>query len=525
MLRLCLLLALLMMVPGTASAVSKFYLHDAASSVSGYKDADLSPGLSLKTSVTATVASGTDIQVTATNGGSVIKWLTKPLASGITISGSATCNLWGLESNTAANASLRCRYFKYSGGSEGSQIYIAQAPGELTASITLKSIVATPTSTAFSAGDRIAIYVYLENCSATSGCPTGTMSGSGRTVTVDYDAGTAAADGDSWLQITETVGVQQTLAIASTFAVHDAVSVAKTTAWARALPETFGQHDAVSMVRGAAVPLPETFGQHCAVCFDQTSPLDVTFGMHDTVSIDKTSGGGTGWSRSIAETFAQHCSVCFDQSSPLDVTFGMHDTVNIAKTSPGIALPQTFAMSPAIECCVTTPLLDTTFGMTPSLAMTKTEVRALPETLGLSPAVLMAKTHSIPLGMTFGMHDAVSVQRGVTLALNETLGITPTPLVIPGHFASITLSTTLGLSPTVTFANTLNKSLPETFAMSPAVAVLHDAPRAFPVTLGLSPAVNVSLTLVKPLAETLGMHITVSVVKNAVNSRGMVVTT
>jgi hypothetical protein len=54
---------------------------------------------------------------------------------------------------------------------------------------------------------------------------------------------------------------------------------------------------------------------------------------------------------------------------------------------------------------------------------------------------------------------------------------------------------------------------------------LHDAPRAFPVTLGLSPAVNVSLTLVKPLAETLGMHITVSMVKNAVNSRGMVVTT
>lgn len=153
------------------------------------------------TSVTTATASGTNIQLTNTAGANALLWCSQPLSAGVTISGTITCNLWAKESATSVNASLQCFVYLDHAGSL-TQICDAQAATELTASIANKSATCTPTSTAFVSGDRIAIKPALENC-ATSGCPTGTMaSGS---VTMDYDSGASAADGDAWLQTTETL--------------------------------------------------------------------------------------------------------------------------------------------------------------------------------------------------------------------------------------------------------------------------------------------------------------------------------
>lgn len=189
---------------------TKLRLHDTASDVSGYKIADGLLGPANTTAVTNTSAGGTDIQVTKTGGGTALAWITPPLQTSVTISGTVTCNIYGGESATAANTAFRCRLFKYSGGSEGSSFLTANMTTELsTSTTTVRNWTGTPTSTAFSAGDRIVIKLFLENC-ATSGCPTGTMGG-GATATVGYDGTTDGSNAASWVQTNENVTFQPTI--------------------------------------------------------------------------------------------------------------------------------------------------------------------------------------------------------------------------------------------------------------------------------------------------------------------------
>lgn len=199
-------LLLVFLIPLSASATTKLRFHNSPSSIAGYKAMDISlgpPQIAQVTSVTNATASGTDIQLTKTAGGAALAWISEPLAAGFTLSGTVTGNPYGKESATSVNASFRLRLYQYTGGAEGSEIAVCQATAELTASITVKGCTTTPTSTVFATGDRIVAKLFLENCSATSGCPTGTMAAG--TVTMDYDGPTDAADGSSWVQLNETV--------------------------------------------------------------------------------------------------------------------------------------------------------------------------------------------------------------------------------------------------------------------------------------------------------------------------------
>lgn len=154
--------------------------------------------LAFITSVTNTTASGTKIQATATGGGTVLKWISKPVLTPFTCSGTVTFNLWAKEAANANNAGIRMELVKYS-GSEGSVFASATfgAPTELTTTMAVKNWTVTPTSTDFTAGDRIVAYVYIVNV--------GTMGAGTPGVTMDYGGLTAAADGDSWVQLNENV--------------------------------------------------------------------------------------------------------------------------------------------------------------------------------------------------------------------------------------------------------------------------------------------------------------------------------
>ena len=199
-------LALIFVLLGSlsAGAATKLRLHTTASEVAGYKAMDTQLGPLKVTAVTNSASSGTDIQVTTTAGGATLAWISDPIASGFALSGTVTGNPYTLESNGSANTSIRIRLYQYTGGSEGAAIATCQAAAEATTSITVKGCTVTPTSTVFAVGDRIVAKLFLENCSATSGCPTGTMAGS-QTNTVDYDGATGAADGDTYIQLTESV--------------------------------------------------------------------------------------------------------------------------------------------------------------------------------------------------------------------------------------------------------------------------------------------------------------------------------
>lgn len=150
------------------------------------------------TSVTNTVSGGTSIQATKTAGGSALKWISSPLTSGLTISGTVTFNVWALESALTANSTVSVSLFRYTAGAELGTAFASAAFGsELTTSIAVNNWTVAPTSTTFIAGDRIVAYINIT--------PAGGTMGSAKTVTVDYGGPTAAADGDTWFQFTEAL--------------------------------------------------------------------------------------------------------------------------------------------------------------------------------------------------------------------------------------------------------------------------------------------------------------------------------
>lgn len=504
-----------------ATATTKFYLRDAASDVSGYKLADITPGSAMTTSVTNTAASGTNIQITATAGGSTIKWLTRPLAANVTISGTATCNIWGLESNNQANASLRCRYFKYSGGSEGAQIFIAQASSELTTSATAKSMSATPTSTAFSAGDRIAIYVYLENCSATSGCPTGTMGGS-RTVTVDYDAGTGGADGDSWMQITETVGVQKFGDAAASMGNSPAVSTSNPVQ--KAAAAALANSPAVARVRNAPGVSAATVTFSCPVCLDVSYPNAITGSIAFSTSASglpnnspKTGAAAASLSLSPAVTrslsgksgnatasLSLSCPICFDLHYPNAITaaLSVSPAATGEKTVGGQSPAAAMGLSPDCVTCRGISFSEPTIAFSPAVSLTKTISKSAAVALSLSPAAARVPGRTGPAPVTLALSPAVSKQRALNVSPQIAMGLVAGPFNSKGVTVNFTgVPASLGISPAISRLASIHGDAAVSLGVSPAIARTRLVTRSAAVVFGINPGVP---------TKTREMHVSVS---------------
>jgi len=153
------------------------------------------------TAVTNTVASGTNIQMTQVAGGVLLSFISPPLAFAVTIAGNITFNLYALESNAAANATVAVSVSKYTGNDELAPFLTSSFGTELGTSVGLCNWTGSPTSTALAAGDRIVFCVLITNATAQ------TMGG-GFTVTLDYAGLTAAANGDAFITFTETIAWQ-----------------------------------------------------------------------------------------------------------------------------------------------------------------------------------------------------------------------------------------------------------------------------------------------------------------------------
>jgi len=153
-------------------------------------------GNAVTTAVTTSVASGTNIQLTETTaGGQAVTFFSEPLTAGVTISGTVTPNLRGLESANAVNSGLALLVERANNAGVAQSTVIARQVigAELTTSETARTAALTPTSTAFSAGERIRVTISLINV--------GTMGGG--TVTMHYNGAAAAASGDNYITFTE----------------------------------------------------------------------------------------------------------------------------------------------------------------------------------------------------------------------------------------------------------------------------------------------------------------------------------
>jgi hypothetical protein len=139
--------------------------------------------------------------VTATAGGQVLTWFSEPLTAGLTISGTVTVNIRGLESANAVNAGrgILIERTNNAGTVQSSIVADTTVPttiGEFTTTDAANGAATyTPTSTAMTAGDRIKVTLKIRNV--------GTM-GAG-TVSISHDGQAASTSGDTYVRFTEDI--------------------------------------------------------------------------------------------------------------------------------------------------------------------------------------------------------------------------------------------------------------------------------------------------------------------------------
>jgi len=160
-------------------------------------------GSSLVAASVSTAASGTDIQWQLAVADNAIWFVSPPLAAGFTLATTDTIafNLWGLESNASANSGLRVHIHRVQRWANAAPEF-GNSPFdrgvELSTTINRFNWTGNVSSNIpFDETDRIGIGVYLTAAG-------GTMA-SGFTATFDFNGGTSGADGDSWIQFTNTV--------------------------------------------------------------------------------------------------------------------------------------------------------------------------------------------------------------------------------------------------------------------------------------------------------------------------------
>lgn len=191
----------------SAPAGSVLYLTDIASAVatsSVDREAWTSRDAGVQTDVTNTAAGWTaPIQVTDTAGGTVVDWFTRPLTA-FTLGGMAVANLRALESVATANASLRCEIARVNNDGTNESVWgswcmagVASDRGELSTTEAARTANVSGDDLAVSDGQRLRIRVYIDD----GGGPMGAS----QTVTFYYAGTSAAASGDSYITLPQTV--------------------------------------------------------------------------------------------------------------------------------------------------------------------------------------------------------------------------------------------------------------------------------------------------------------------------------
>lgn len=186
--------------------MSMLFYSGNVSDVSGYRTMFVdtrnpNPPSSVQTFVTNTTGSGDDIEMTATAGGTATNFITKPFLSDVALDSVLFANLYGLESNASANAGFGIRLAEYT-TSEQAAFHDVDDGTEVGTTATLRRFAtAAISSTTIDSGNRLVVDMRV--------IPVGTMGGS-QTFTFDFDTDGNDEDGDSKLQVSELIEVDET---------------------------------------------------------------------------------------------------------------------------------------------------------------------------------------------------------------------------------------------------------------------------------------------------------------------------
>lgn len=194
---------------------TKLFLRSTASDYgTGTNDAKLdgaaSPWNSLVLSTTAgaglVISGNTSTVAGPTNGvdvtpgvGSAAVWYSPPIDADVTISGSITWNIWASENNMSANVAIN-GILEVIDGATGAITEIDRTARVTEVAVTTRALdnfAETPAAgIVCKRGDRLRVRIFGDDA--------GTMA-SGFTFNISYNGPTGAADGDTWLSLTETV--------------------------------------------------------------------------------------------------------------------------------------------------------------------------------------------------------------------------------------------------------------------------------------------------------------------------------
>ncbi|MFZ9446114.1 MAG: hypothetical protein ACO277_08190 [Ilumatobacteraceae bacterium] len=176
---------------------TKLFLRDLASTLggAGQKALSQSCGRAAVTTTTTTTSSGTNITITAAAGGQALSWFSEPLTAAVTISGTITLNIRCRESANTVNSGIALLIERANNAGTVQSTVSARAVigAEAGTAEAARTGTRTPTSTAFSAGERIKVTLSVIN--------TGTM-GNG-TFNTYHDGPATNASGDSYVTFTE----------------------------------------------------------------------------------------------------------------------------------------------------------------------------------------------------------------------------------------------------------------------------------------------------------------------------------
>lgn len=191
-----------------------FFLRSVASGLGGAGQRGLSQrrGRASATVVTSTTAGGTNIVVTATGGGQALTWFSEPITEAITISGTVTVNIRGLEAANTVNAGrgILIERTNNAGTVQSTIVADSTVPAVITEYTTTDAAngaaTYTPTSTNMAAGERIKITLKVRNV--------GTMAANASGVTNSHDGPAAGAAGDTWVRFNEDIRTDEVLDVA-----------------------------------------------------------------------------------------------------------------------------------------------------------------------------------------------------------------------------------------------------------------------------------------------------------------------
>ena len=355
------------------------------------------------------------------------EWYTPPLQA-VTLGGRAKFNIRALESNAAANASLKAEIAVVNGDGTSPVVWgvgniePGTVAGELGTTDAAYIAWVSGDDVSVTAGQRLRFRIYVDDIAS------GPLV-TGHTVTVSYNGATPVAAGDTYVILPVTI-VEQVSGTAWTQPIDDTLplsdSVATESGKTASIPDTLALTDSVTSQAAFARTIPDTLALADSVAFQR----DVTLPLADTLTLADLAAAQRGIVQALGDTItlADLATTAAGKGVTLADTVALADALTSqAAFLRGLADTLSLADTVAAQSAFQLSIVDT-LALADSLASQAAFVRALADTLTLADLVDPVKgvggvAHTQPVADTVSLADALTAGSDLTRAIADSLAL------------------------------------------------------------------------------------------------------